>query len=268
MNINSEKDLNKENLISSENFNILSKDSYSIDINYNNREYNNLLSLKELINKRLENLDKKETINLKHLIINLFPLTTNQDNKKKDFESLMNLFNNIIQMQINKKIPILTISFGNKENIDEDLFEKEIESLLELAKKNKINITIIGKWYDFSGFIVEALKNLNNSTKSFEEFFLNICLNYDPKQEISDASRVIIRKISENLEDFDNINPDLIKENIYSSYFPKPDLIIEPKNTFNGTFLWDSVGSKIFFLNKELQDIKIDYIEKLLNENL
>ncbi|MEM3374642.1 MAG: undecaprenyl diphosphate synthase family protein [Candidatus Woesearchaeota archaeon] len=221
-------------------------------------------NLQELLKKNKENQNSE----INHVLINLFPLKSNEENKKNDFENLMNLFDNLIDLQIEYKIPVFTISLGKKEDIDEEILEKYQEKLLERAKKFNINITIFGRWYDFSGFLVEALKVLNNATKDFDKFFLNICLNYDPKQEIADACRVIIRKVYDEKLDFDSITPDLIKENIYSSYFMQPDVIIEPSNKFSGTFLWDSVNSKIVFLNKELQKITKEDIQKAISEKI
>lgn len=222
------------------------------------------LNLKELLKKKSDTeYNGKE---LKHLLVNLFPLITNEENKRKDYENLYNLIDNIVDLQVQKKIPILTISLGTKENIDQNGFAFYIERLTEKAKHNKINTTIFGRWYDLPGDIVEALKVLNNSTKDFEDFFLNICINYDSHQEIADACRVIIRKIYDEKMDFDSITPEILKENIYSSYFISPNLIIEPLDNFNGTFLWDSVGAKIKFLNKEIQKITKEDIEKAFSD--
>ncbi|MBT4858399.1 hypothetical protein HON49_04460, partial [archaeon] len=110
----------------------------------------------------------------------------------------------------------------------------------------------------------EELKKLNTQSSEFDHFFLNLCINYNPKQEIADACRVIIRKIIQDKSDIDSISPELIKENIYSSFLIPPEIVIEPSLEFSGTFLWDSKGSKITNLNKPLSDISIQDIEKKL----
>jgi undecaprenyl diphosphate synthase len=111
---------------------------------------------------------------------------------------------------------------------------------------------------------VEALKKVNNETNDFDTFFFNLCINYSGQQEIADASRVIIRKIMNDKADIDSISPEMFKENIYSSYFIPPDLVIEPSNKFSGTFLYDSKNARIQFLGKPVLEItKADILKSL-----
>jgi undecaprenyl diphosphate synthase len=202
----------------------------------------------------------------KHVIINLFPIVTTEEQKKENFTKLLNLLMDIINVQIENNIPILTVSLGKKENIlDQKDLKNFCETLLDKANQHKINITIFGRWYDLYGELVEALKKINNDTKDFDHFFFNLVINYDAKQEIADASRVIIRKILNEKLDVDSITPEIIKENIYSSNFIPPDLIIEPSYKFTGTFLWDSVNALIHPLNKPvLQITKADIVKALV----
>lgn len=206
----------------------------------------------------------------KHVIINLFDSSINEENKKANFKKLLELFYELITLQKVKNIPIFTINLGTKENLDENALFLESKKILQIAIENKINITIFGRWYDLKGQLVEELKKINIETQDFDHFFLNICINYNPKQEIADASRVIIRKILKEKLDIDSITPETFKENIYSSYFIPPDLIIEPNKKFSGTFLWDSHGAQITQLNKEISNLsKSDFlkaIESYLNE--
>ena len=198
----------------------------------------------------------------KHVIINLFPLNSSKENKKTDFEKLLKIFYEIIEAQKEKNIPILTINLGKKEDIDEVRMFKECQILFNKAIETKTNVTFFGRWYDLEGQLVEEIKKVNNETNDFDHFFLNICINYNSQQEIADASRVIIRKVLQEKMDIDSITPETFKENVYSSYFMPPDLIIEPDNKFRGTFLWDSPESVVIHLNKPiLQITKVDFVK-------
>ncbi|AJF61998.1 TPA: hypothetical protein HA239_00085 [Candidatus Woesearchaeota archaeon] len=191
----------------------------------------------------------------KHVLINLYPLNSAEESKEEDFRKLLGFFSELMDLQKEKNIPILTVSLGKKENISEKALYGECKVLLKKAIEHKMNINVFGRWYDLQGQLVEELKKLSSETHDFDHFFLNICINYDPKQEIADASRVIIRKILDEKLDIDSITPDMLKENIYSSFFVPPDMIVEPSRNFSGTFLWDSAGSKIFQLNKKVAEI-------------
>lgn len=212
-----------------------------------------LSKLPQLLQKKSTDKDKP-----KHIILNLYPIKTTEDTNKADYKKLLTNILSIIDAQIENNIPIFTISLGKQVHINENVLFSEIEKILAKAIENKINVTIFGKWYDLKGQLVEELKKLNNETNEYDNFFLNLCINYDGKEEIRDASRVIVKKAVINKES-DDVTIDLIKENIYSSFLLPPDLVIEPDTTFRGTFLWDSYNTKIIQLNKPVLDInKID----------
>ncbi len=218
----------------------------------------NLKGLQSLLQRGPEKKDYP-----KHVIINLYPL--GEENKEK-FESFLKLIGEAVSLQITHNLPILTLSLGKKDDIlDQKKLMNYCEDLLKTANEHKININVFGRWYDLSGELVESLKKLNTETEDFDHFFLNLCINYDGQQEIADACRVIIRKILDDKEDVDSITPDLLKENIYSSYFIPPDLIIEPTSEFKGTFLWDSSDSTIYHLDKKVLDINKSDIQKVLD---
>ena len=201
----------------------------------------------------------------KHVILNLYPIVTTEDTNKAGYQRLLTNVLSIIDTQIENNIPILTISLGKKENINENVLFGEMDKFIEKANEHKINVTIFGKWYDLKGQLVEQLKKLNSDTKEFDHFFLNFCINYDGKEEIKDASRVIVKKAIMDKKD-DEVTIDLIKENIYSSFLLPPDLVIEPDTTFRGTFLWDSYNTKIFQLNKPVLDITKADVSKAIEK--
>ena len=140
----------------------------------------------------------------KHLILNLFPLNSQEENKKEEFNKLLDIFFEMMDLQKEKNIPIMTISLGGKEDIDENVLFEKTKLILKKANEYRMKVSVFGRWYDLRGQLVEELKRLNSETDGFDNFFLNICINYDPKQEIADASRVIIRKILMEKLDIDS----------------------------------------------------------------
>jgi len=136
---------------------------------------------------------------------------------------------------------------------------------------DQIKISVLGKWYDLPERVLNPIKRIIESTKNYDRFFLNLCVNYDGHEEIVDACRIIARQIKSEKIDPESINKQLIKENLYSSYFISPDLIIENNNEFSGLLLWDSKNSMIFFTDKQWPDFtKIDFfraIEAFQNKN-
>jgi undecaprenyl diphosphate synthase len=171
-----------------------------------------------------------------------------------------------VTLQVEHNIPLLTISLGmaGKVTEDEAFFRYLDETMHQYLMTNKIHTTFIGKWYSLPGFVVEKIKKIVDETRDFDSFFLNVCINYDGQEEIVDACRVIIRKIIDQKLDFDSVDKEKIKENIYSSYLVSPDMIVEPGTLFTGTFLWDSKNSRVYFANKDIDTFSKSDIMKAL----
>jgi len=181
-------------------------------------------------------------------------------NKKSFF-----IIKNTIKSQIKLNIPIFTFYLlpARMKNDTEQfvqlintavLFFNELPGL-ELVHQNKVKISVLGKWYDLPDRVIEPIKKTIEATKDYDDFFVNFCINYSGQEEIVDACKLIARQVKAGKLDPDNINKELIKENIYSSYFLPPDLII--KNGLkrqSGLLLWDSVDSKTYFTEKDWPD--------------
>ncbi len=185
------------------------------------------------------------------------------DGLKENPEKSFQLINQLIDQQIKNNLPILTFYITYQKNPDPQVlaaFTKFLESaeFKNKINQNKIKITALGKWYNLPPETLEAVKKTLDETKDYDHFFLNFCLNYDGQEEIVDACKLIIKQILANKLSESAISPETIKENLYTSYFIPPDLIIksgEPKQT--SFLLWDSVGAKLIFTSKPFPEINL-----------
>ena len=180
----------------------------------------------------------------------------------------------VVEWGVKKKIIILTFHLLPSK-FTASFFPESmsaISSLLEdLAKhplihEKKVKISIIGKWYDLPSSIVDAVKKVLDETKDYDRYFLNLCLNYDGKEEIVDAFKLLGMQIKTGRMDPELIDRDSIKENLYSSYFLPPDLMIKNGNRkeTSGFLLWDSVNTKIYFTNKLWPDFdKTEFMDAI-----
>ncbi len=171
-----------------------------------------------------------------------------------------------IKSQIKLGIPILTFyTLPASMNKDKESYEQTLDSMVrfftelstsELIHKNKIKVSILGKWYSLPSKVVDSIKNIIDETKEYDAFFLNFCVNYDGQQEIVDACRIIAMNVKAGKIEPEIIDKDLIKENLYSSYFIPPGLIIKNglKNVNTGLLLWDSAKAKFHFTKKFFPD--------------
>ena len=98
-------------------------------------------------------------------------------------------------------------------------------------------------------------------------FFLNFCLNYDGQEELVDALKLINRQVLAGKLSPENITGDTIKENLYTSYFISPDLMIKNSESRMDTFfLWDCVGAKRHFTGQDFPEFSKSDFEKVLSK--
>ncbi|MFH1316858.1 MAG: polyprenyl diphosphate synthase [Candidatus Woesearchaeota archaeon] len=193
---------------------------------------------------------------------------------KKNFTILRNL----LLYQVKISIPVLTVNVI-PESMKKDtenynfLLDSLVEFLESLSKdeaihKNKIKVSVFGKWYNLPGKVIDAIKTIVEETKDYDSFFLNLCVNYEGQEEIVDSCKLIARQVKAEKINPENISKNLIKENCYSSYFIPPDLIIKTglKRVVPSTLLWDSPNVKIYFADKHWPELKIADLNKALRQ--
>lgn len=227
--------------------------------------------------------DEKEGINVKlrHVAVTTEGSIVWAKNNKKGLEEAYKqsalVVKNTINSQIKLGIPVMTIYLLPSGITNLEHFSIRIDSLIELfndlkesdfVQKNRIKISAFGKWYDLPGRFVEPLKELLESTKDYDSFFVNFCINYNGQDEIVDACKIMSMQIKTGKIELDSITRQNIKENIYSSDFLPPDLIIKNglKQKINGLLLWDSINSIMYFTKKPWPDFEKDDFEKAVSD--
>jgi len=194
---------------------------------------------------------------------------------KDAYEKKLAVVNDLLEIQVKKNIPIFTfLALGEKLNPDNlqiivdslaDFFNTLAED--DFIHKNQIKVAVIGKWYDLPDRLVEAVKNVIDKTRDYEHFFVNFCIYYNGQQEIVDACKLLGRQLIAGKIDVDSINRDVIKENLYSSYYPPPNILINNMNRkTSGLLLWDSMYSRIFYLDKLWPDVTKADILKIIDD--
>jgi undecaprenyl diphosphate synthase len=171
------------------------------------------------------------------------------------------------------EIPVLTLLLcpsRRKDPAEQDSFIQLFKSprLKDLLHKNQVKLSVLGKWYDLPGHLVQEIKDLIDSTKDFDRFFVNFCINYNGQDEIVDACKLISRKIKAQKLEISSINRETIKDNLYSSYFLPPDMIIKTgkRRSWSDLLLWDSPNARYFFTNKYFLDLSPQDLWDILRE--
>lgn len=181
---------------------------------------------------------------------------TPEEGHSKGFEKIMDA----VQWQVGKNIPIMSVYLMPETMKDTLHLTPFLDSLVDFFKtlydhefihKNKIKISVLGKWYDLPGRAVDPIKSALDATKDYDQFFLNFCINYNGQTEIVDACKLLIRKIQSGRLELEELDASHIKENIYASYFTPPDLfVVFLRKSLQGHLLWDCSKSVIYFSDK------------------
>lgn len=220
----------------------------------------------------------------KHIAISISGISKWAEKKEKNldvaYKESFFAIKKLIGLQIKLDIPILTFNLLSSEAKKSEDFQEVIEYLTEFfsdlrewdfIEKNQIKISVLGKWYDLASGLVDEIKDLTMETKDYDKFFVNFCVNYSGQEEIVDAFRIIARKVRSEVLDPDAITKEEIKDNLYSSYFVPPNIILLTgnKRNLNGFLLWDSISARVVFSDKLWPEFKdadfTEIIQKIFN---
>ncbi len=180
------------------------------------------------------------------------------ENLKEAHKRAFKKVEELLKYQLTFDIPIVTLYLINSQVKQAKDFVEIMDALAEFFKelthnkdifRAKVKVSILGKWYDLPSRVVEPMKRVIDETKDYDSFFLNLCINYDGREEIVDACKIIVRKALLEKMDIDSITHDMVKDNIYSSYFLPPDIIVKTGTgkRLHGFLLWDSTHALTYF---------------------
>ena len=164
-------------------------------------------------------------------------------------------------------------NFGRPENEVRNtlnLIEEETAKLLKNEKihKNRVRIKAMGKIDSLPKTLKKILHDVDEATKNYSDYYLNIAIAYGGRAEIVDATRKIAKKIQEQEIALEEIDEDLFRKYLYTAHLPNPypDLVIRTsgEERLSGFLLWQSAYSELCFLDVFWPDFrKIDLLRTI-----
>ncbi len=188
-------------------------------------------------------------------------------NSAKDHDVVFQKIKAIADLQPKLDIRILTISLPvMPDDKVAEFFKFYLKK--DFLNKEKIKVSIIGKWYELSSEAIDEVRKVLDETKDYDKYFLNFTINYDGQMELVDACKLICRQASAGKLNLEKISKSSIKDNLYSSTFVPPQIIIctGEEKKLNGFLLWDSVSAKIIMTGKDFSELRTNDIISILNE--
>ncbi|KPV64233.1 MAG: Tritrans,polycis-undecaprenyl-diphosphate synthase (GGDP specific) [Candidatus Bathyarchaeota archaeon BA2] len=139
------------------------------------------------------------------------------------------------------------------------------EKLREVLKdenihKHKVRVKAIGRLNLLPKKLQEMIRQVEESTKDYDERFLNVALAYGGRAEIVDATRKIAKKLESGDLTPKDINEELFERYLYTAHMPNqdPDLIIRTsgEERLSGFLLWQCAYSELCFLDVNWPDFR------------
>ncbi|MBI2133744.1 undecaprenyl diphosphate synthase family protein [Candidatus Woesearchaeota archaeon] len=194
-------------------------------------------------------------VGFKHVAVSLFSPDDDATDSRLGMKR-QSVISGMMHLQSKLGIPVVSVFLLPLGSLLSEDFPALCKAICEIAHVNRAKISVLGKWYNLSGRHVDAIKMMIEETKDYDRLFFNLCLNYDGREEIIDSCRIIALKVKSDRLAVESISQDILKENIYSSYFIPPDLIIKTgEKRLDGFLLWDSANSMVYFTGKHWSEL-------------
>jgi len=168
-------------------------------------------------------------------------------------------------------VKIITLYAFSTENFNRP--PKEIEEIMNLIEEklclilkneriheNRIRVKAIGRIDLLPSSIQEVIQQVEETTKMYNERFLNIALAYGGRAEIVDATKKIAKKVKKGELKPSQINEKLFEKYLYTAHMPRQDadLIIRTsgEERLSGFLSWQSAYSELCFVDINWPDFR------------
>ncbi len=161
-----------------------------------------------------------------------------------------------------------TENFGRSRTEVETIMRLAEQELAQLSKnpllrKHRVRVRVIGRLKLLPEGLQNLARQIEEGTRLFDDYYLNIALAYGGRAEIADAVRKIALAVRSGELDPSSIDESIIERFLYTADLPKsdPDLIIRTsgEERLSNFLLWQAAYSELLFLDVYWPDFrKID----------
>ncbi len=143
------------------------------------------------------------------------------------------------------------------------LIEEKLRSILENERihQHKIRVKAIGRIDMLPKSIQQVIQRVEESTKEYDQRFLNVALAYGGRAEIVDATKKITKEVLKGKLKTEDINEKIFENYLYTAHMPKQDadLIIRTsgEERLSGFLSWQSAYSELCFVDVNWPDFRL-----------
>ena len=150
-----------------------------------------------------------------------------------------------------------------------DLFRRYLVSSLEKCMKNNVRARIIGDRTKLSPDIVDAIYNLENTTKDNTGISFQIAMNYGSRDEIIRAVRALVAdEKAGKISDISQIDEKMLESYLDTADIPDPDLLIRTsgEERLSNFLMWQLAYTEFYFTDVPWPDFNKDELLKAIEK--
>jgi len=135
------------------------------------------------------------------------------------------------------------------------LFEKTLEDVkvADYIHKNRVRIRALGRTGMLPQRIQDLIHEVEEATKEYDSYYLNVAIAYGGRAEIVDAARMIAAEVMNGEVRPEDIDEEVIEAHLYTAHLPQPDpdLVIRTsgESRLSNFLVWQSAYSELFLVD-------------------
>ena len=192
---------------------------------------------------------------------------------EEGFENLKNLTSYIYKKGI-KYISAYLFSTENFKRSEEEvgyimnhLLVGKLKEILEFCKTEKIHAIFSGRKDRLTENVLNAMHDIEETTKEYKDRIFNICFNYGGRAEIIDATKKIVKDVNEGKLNIKNLTEETYSKYLYQN-LPPIDLLIRTsgEQRLSNFLLWQNAYAEFYFPKTLFPDFKEKDFDLALEE--
>jgi undecaprenyl diphosphate synthase len=135
-----------------------------------------------------------------------------------------------------------------------------------LVENSNIKYKMIGRRDRLPKKLLNAIEDMENSTKDHTGLVLTLCIDYGSRDEITTAVKNIANDVKNGIINPEDINEDLITNNLFTKDYPPLDLLIRTSGEcrISNFLLWQLAYSELYFTDTYFPAFTPEKLEEAL----
>ncbi len=146
-----------------------------------------------------------------------------------------------------------------------NLLVDRLKDILVFCHEEKMQAFFSGRHNKLSDKVLKAMNKIEEETKDYQERVFNICFNYGSHAEIVDATKKIVKDVSENKLNIADLNEEVFSTYLYHN-LPPVDLLIRTsgEERISNFMLWQCSYAEFYFPKTLFPDFKEEDFDEAL----